>query len=356
MTTLPLPRLQDLAVGSLGLALAHVERGDFDAVRHALTHAVAGGVSSGSNASLFHGAPALEFVLNCAGADRSDVREAVDRVVVARLATARQRQKSGALASVAEFDLIEGLAGLGALLLTRGTPSPILEDVLAYLVSLAQPIHSVGQKLPGWWTSAGPSGTELDGGHGNNGIAHGISGPLAVLSLAVRHGVQVPGHHEAIALFASWLDTYGGDYWTTRKQLKASQPRTLTPSRPSWCYGRAGIARAQQLAALALDDPARRYAAEEALLQTLTDPAWLGRINDATLCHGWAGLLCVTRTVTNDSPTPDRFATLSADLHQRLIADIDDLPESGFLEGRLGAQLAAEGTDTTGWTRLLLIT
>ncbi|AKN68743.1 lanthionine synthetase [Streptomyces sp. PBH53] len=354
-TTLP-PRTQDLSEGPLGIALLDIERGDLSAARRHLAQAVAHGVSSGRNASLFHGAPALEFVLGRARHAGRDVRSAVDRVVDARLAAAQRRQQSGVLPHLAEWDLIRGLAGLGALLLTREASSTRLTDVLAYLVSLSRPVRCEGRELPGWWSVLGPDDEELVGGHGNNGMAHGITGPLAVLSLAARHDYLVPGQHEAIEVFARWLDGYGGHYWTTRAHLDAAEPPAPQPARPSWCYGQPGIARAQQLAALAMNDPARRRAAEDTLVRTLTDPAHLTLITDATLCHGWAGLVTLARAVATDSPTPERFASLIGDLQQRLAAELDRLSKPGFMEGRSGAQLALHGTNATNWTSVLLIT
>lgn len=356
MTAATLPRTQDLSEGALGVALLHIERGDLVSARDHLTRAVAGGVSAGGNASLFHGAPALEFVLGRAGRAGRDVQDAVDDVVAARLAAARRRQTSGALPHLAEFDLIRGLSGLVALLLTRGAASPLLTEVLTYLVSLSRPVRIGGRELPGWWSGVGPAGEEMDGGHGNNGVAHGIAGVLAALSIAVRHEVQAPGQQDAIEVFARWLDTYGCRYWITYGQLAAPELPEAEPARPSWCYGEIGIARTQQLAALAQGDPVRQLAAEEAVVRALTDPTRLNRITDASLCHGWAGLVTVARAVAEDSTTPDRFAPLIADLHERLAADLDRLPKPGFLEGRAGAQLALHGADTTGWSRALLIT
>lgn len=351
-----LPRTQDLSEGPLGIALLDIELGDTAAAQRRLAEAVTGGVSTGSNAALFHGAPALEFVLACAGHVGPDVREAVDRVVDARLGAARRRQTSGALPHLAEWDHIRGLAGLGALLLTRPAPSPRLTDVLSYLISLSRPVHCEGRELPGWWSAVGPGGEEVPGGHSNNGMAHGVAGVLAVLSLAARRGVLASGQHEAIEVFDRWLDRYGGHYWTTLVHLDAAALPEPGPARPSWCYGRSGIARAQQLAALALGDSARRQAAEDSAIRALTDPMLLGRITDATLCHGWAGLLALTRAVADDSPAPARFSPVIDDLRRRLATDLDQLAKAGFLEGRSGAQLALHGTNTTNWTSVLLIT
>ncbi|MCX4659133.1 lanthionine synthetase LanC family protein [Streptomyces uncialis] len=350
------PGTQDLSEGALGTALLHIERGDLPAARRELARAVAGGVSTGANASLFHGAPALEFVVSRAGRAGGDVRAAVDRVVDARLDAVRRRRESGALPYLAEFDLIRGLTGLGALLLVRGSVPSRLTDILIYLVSLSRPAHADRRELPGWWSAAGPDGKEMNGGHGNNGVAHGIAGPLALLSLAHRADAHVPGQLDAIEVFARWLDTYGGSYWTTRAQMDAAGPPAPKPARPSWCYGPPGIARAQQLAALALGDPARRQAAEDTVVRTLSSPVHLSRITDATLCHGWAGLVTLARAVAADSPAPERFTPLITGLHMRLTADLHRLSKPGFMEGRSGAQLALDGTDSTGWTGALLIT
>ncbi|MFI0409072.1 lanthionine synthetase C family protein [Actinomadura sp. 3N508] len=356
MTAPPLPRTQDLAQADLGMALLPIEHGDLAAARSHLTRAVQGGVSTGSNASLFHGAPALEFVLSRAGHTSREVREAADRVVAARLTAAHRRQEQGVLPRLAEFDLIQGLTGLGALLLARGTASPLLKEVLAYLVSLSRPVHADGRDLPGWWSTTGPAEEEMDGGHGNNGVAHGIAGPLAMLALAAQHDITVPGQLDAIATYARWLDTYGGCYWITRDQVSALDPPASVPARPSWCYGQIGVARAQQLAAIALGDAARQRAAENTIARTLSDPGLLDRITDASLCHGWAGLLTVTRAVAADTSAASRFTSLIDDLTRRLTTDLERLPTPGFMEGRTGAQLALDGTNTTNWTRALLIT
>ncbi|MFC1418757.1 lanthionine synthetase C family protein [Streptacidiphilus cavernicola] len=355
-TTATAPTTQALSEGDLGAALLPIERGSLLAARRHLERAVEGGVSTGANASLFHGAPALEFVLTRAGQVPRSVFDATDRVVAARLASAHKRRSSGALPRPAEFDLIRGLAGLGALLLTRAAPAPLLPDVLTYLVSLAQPVQREGRDLPGWWSDAGPADEPLPGGHGNLGVAHGIAGPLAALALALRQGVHVPGQLDAVEDFASWLDRYETGYWVTPDQLTAPSPEDPQDLRPSWCYGTLGLARTRQLAALALGDDTRQQAAEDAAFAAVTDPARLATVTDASLCHGWAGLLTLVRAIADDSSEPERFTARAASLHGQLVTGLDHLPKPGFLEGRSGARLALEGADTIGWTRALLIT
>lgn len=356
------PRTQALSEDTLGMALLPIERGDLKHARRLLRQAIDGGVSAGANASLFHGAPALEFVLGRAGRTERGVHEAVDRLVASRLASAVRRRESRRQPSLAEFDLIRGLTGLGALLLARPQPSPLLTEVLAYLVSLAHPVppgeFADGAELPGWWSleTLGHDAA-VPGGHSNHGVAHGIAGPLALLALAVRHGVPPPGGDEAIKVFADWLRRFGGYYWMTRDQL--AEPKCApgsVPARPSWCYGALGIARSLQLAALATGDEAACHAAEEIAVAVLADSASTSLVTDASLCHGWAGLLTVTRALAADATHPTRFADHIEHLKGRLADELDTLDKPGFLEGRTGALLATEVSDRTGWTRALLIT
>jgi hypothetical protein len=349
------PLTQALSEGPLGAALLPVERGDLAAARPLLAAAVDGGVSTGANASLFHGAPALEFVLGRAGQASWRVRAATDRVAAARLAAARRRHESGRLPALAEFDLIQGIAGLTALLLSREETPPLAVDGLSYLASLRFPVAAASGELPGWWSPNGPGREESLGGHANNGVAHGAAGILSALAIGASTGVWVHGQEAAIEEFASWLERWGASWWITLPQLSAGVPPQPPPLRPSWCYGTIGIARALQLAGLAAGNDHRRQAAEDVALAALGDPARLDRVTDASLCHGWAGILAVSRAIAADSPAPERFAAPLRLARDRLAAGITALPKPGFLEGRAGAQLALDGTDSTGWTRALLI-
>ncbi|WP_437436751.1 lanthionine synthetase LanC family protein [Salinispora arenicola] len=150
----------------------------------------------------------------------------------------------------------------------RAPDRPLLRRVLAYLVQLTEPVHTddaAGRLAPGWW-SADPADREGSepGGHANVGLAHGIAGPLALLALAMRQNIRVPGHAEAIRRICTWLDSWqqaspAGPWWPekiTVAELHAGKPSMSGPARPSWCYGTPGVARAQQLAGTALDDAA----------------------------------------------------------------------------------------------------
>jgi hypothetical protein len=276
---------------------------------------------------------------------------------------------SRALPVPAEFDVISGLTGIGAHLLRHRPGEDALARILTYLTRLSEPVRIDGETFPGWWTCHGPHGrptSRFPGGHGNLGMAHGITGPLALLALAHRRGVTVDGHREAIEGICAWLDTCRQDHdagpwwpqWITVDERRRGRVRQPGPLRPSWCYGTPGIARAQQLAALATGDPSRRRLAEHALVACLSDADQLARITDAGLCHGWAGLHQTARRAAADAATTDIAAHLPL-LLDRLLGHSDTRSPAGFLEGRAGLALAlhaaADDRTASGWDACLLI-
>jgi hypothetical protein len=369
---------QQLAYGPLGIALLHIERaaaglGPWQRAHARLTAATRQPFTSGPDSHPFYGAPALAHAVACAAEHKPGLYQRalagldaqIDRDVRRRLDAAHRRIDAGCLPELAEFDTIRGLAGYGAYLLHRDPLGPTLSRVLDYCVRLTEPISDDGETLPGWWTTSGPSGRpdeRFPGGHANTGMAHGIGGVLALLALADRGGSTVGGHHEAIRTILAWLDRWQEEtgpglvwpYWVTRADLREGRSAPPAPRRPSWCYGAAGLARAQQLAALALGDARRQVEAEAALVGALTDPAQLRAITDDGLCHGFAGLAHVAARTAADArpPTAEQLraaipALLSAvcspgidpaSVAKALVQDGKAGP--GFLDGAAGIALA----------------
>jgi hypothetical protein len=351
--------------GAAGVALAHIEaartgHGSWDTARAWITRALSGPVNGGGTATLWSGAPALALVTAIAATSRTHLArartrldEVTTRLTRRRVDQAQARIDQGKRPPLAEFDLIQGLTGLAVYHLHTHPDAAITRQVLAYLVRLPLPLPGDPDRLPGWWTDQSPH-SRLDpafpGGHLNLGVAHGISAPLAVLSLAVLRGVTVNGHTDAIGRMCAVLDAYrrtgpAGAWWpyylTPQQWETGPTTDAVTGQRPTWCYGTPGLARAQQLAGLALNDPNRRAMAEQSMAHCLRDPSQLDTLTDLGLCHGWAGLLHCAWRINTDAPgTPldadlDRIA---ATLLDRL--EHDDHPDPEFLDGRAGIALA----------------
>jgi hypothetical protein len=97
-----------------------------------------------------------------------------------------------------------------------------------------------------------------------------------------------------------------------------------------------------QLAGLALGDRERQQLAEEALAACIADDRQLSHLTDASLCHGWAGLVLTVWRVAGDSHDPHRLAGRIPHLLARLDRHVRDDPTAvdGFLEGTAGILLA----------------
>ncbi|MER7693012.1 lanthionine synthetase C family protein [Streptomyces sp. NPDC097610] len=395
--TLPSDR-QHLAYGPPGIALLHIELaanglGPWHRAHDWLAAASRQPLTCGPDSHPYYGVPAFAHALTCAAdhlpdsyqraLDAMDAQIAVD--VGRRLDAAHHRIDAGRLPQLAEFDAIRGLGGYGAYLLRRNPGSSTTRAVLDYCVRLTEPITHHGVTLPGWWAETGPSGSPDDrfpGGHANTGMAHGIGGVLALLALAARNGSVTDGHHAALRTILAWLDHWkekagGGQvwpYWVTQGELRRGRLGSSAPRRPSWCYGTAGLARAQQLAALALGDTSRQIDAENALVAALTDPEQLKATTDNGLCHGFAGLAHAAARTADDAH-PSTAGKLRAAIPGLLAALIppgtdpelmataliqDEEGGTGLLDGAVGIALALLAPSTaapprSGWDACLLI-
>ncbi|KOU84180.1 lanthionine synthetase C family protein [Kitasatospora sp. NPDC052868] len=379
-TTLPaaadtFPR-QSLAHGSLGTALLQIERarrgtGEWRDVHRTL--AGIGPLADGPEANLFLGAPAMAFVLHLAadGTDRyAGALHTLDGIVAEhtrqRLSAAHARINAGRRPSFAEYDLFRGLTGIGTLLLRRQPHGPEMKGILEYLVRLSEPLADATHgHLPGWWVGHAPASDKnaTPGGHANAGLAHGITGPLALLSLALRAGVTVDGHEAAIRRICRWLDQVQqtdahGLRWPRWVSHLGAAP--VHAAAPGWCYGTPGIARAQQLAAIVLQDADRKRMVERALLYCLADPHQIDLIADRGLCHGFGGVLRAVQRVVEDADTPGNYRHRFNFLIGRFtLAPAPD--ETGLLVGKAGAALAfqdaeVDATPRGQWDACLLLT
>jgi len=376
---------QSLSIGAAGIALLHIECahagiGGWDTVHQWVAAMTRGPVVAHPDVSgLYYGAPAVAFVLRVADQPAyatalGTLDSHIATLTRQRLERAHERIDRGYLPTRREFDLISGLTGIGAYLLHQHGGGELLRDVLSYLVRLADPLTIDGETLPGWWTGNGPddqSSPHWPGGHGNLGMAHGIAGPLALLATAMKRGITVPGQADAIGRICAWLDqrrcgTRSQAWWPGTISLHEWKARTVRqpgPQRPSWCYGTPGLARAQQLAALALADPQRRRRAEEALAGCIADDTQLSQLGDASLCHGWAGLVQTTQRAATDAGADSELATLLPHLRARMEQHLHHHgppARDGLLDGTAGINLtrhttAANAPPASQWDACLLL-
>lgn len=290
--------------------------------------------------------------------------------------------------SEAIFDLISGVAGILGYLVSVSSPdlyvTEALHVLLDYLLALAKPGQPLGEE---YWLSLPPHfSTERDRrlypcGRFNCGLAHGIAGPLAALSLTMLAGYDRPGLRESIHYISGWLlqhqikDAWGITWPTVipyERAASAEQWSTLPASRTAWCYGSPGIARSLWLAGLALQDKHLMEAALEAIKAVLRRPIPARQIDAPTLCHGVAGLLLICIHFAQESQDSWLLEQIPL-LVEQILAQFDpqsplgfrDIESDGtlvnqpaFLTGASGtalALLAAASDVAPSWDRLLLL-
>lgn len=370
---------QSLAGGAAGIALLHLTRardGIADwatAQRWAATMTRSPVVADPDACGLFRGAPAVAYVLRTAAhpayaAALATLDSHITTLTRHRLDRAHQRIERGHLPEQREFDLINGLTGIGVYLL-QAHHTELLRDVLSYLNRLVAPVSVDGHELPGWWTSHGPAGrpsTAWPGGHSNLGLAHGIAGPLTLMAMSMRRGITVSGQDETIDRIGAELDQWRcgpADHSWWPGTISPAEWRTRTvrqpgPQRPSWCYGTPGLARAQQLAALALGHRPRQHQAENALAGCIVDETQLAQLADTGVCHGWAGLVQTARRAAADAAPDSALAARVPHLHTRFEQQLHRQPApigADLLEGAAGIALARLATAGMPWDACLLL-
>ncbi|MEU5432084.1 lanthionine synthetase C family protein [Streptomyces sp. NPDC020719] len=317
-----------LAAGGAGLALAYHQldrclpgRGSHTLAEGYLAAAAEGYRRIGASPGLFGGAAGLAFAAQVLSYDLPTVRE---RVVEETLERARALGDEPPEHAV---DVIYGLAGAGAYLLGE-RHEPAADTALRQVLT-----------------------TLSRGGHPpESGMAHGSAGPLALLSLALREGVAVPGQREAVRRLAGALtarcttDPWGPTWPGTNHH----------PVRASWCRGGTGTARALWLAGTALDETALCDLAVRAVKAACRRPPEMRRVDqDPGLCHGMAGLLHITTRFAHDTRDPE-LAAFACELASTRLRPT----EPGFLDGAAGVTLAllAAATDIEPtWDRALLL-
>ncbi|MEV0440376.1 lanthionine synthetase C family protein [Streptomyces spectabilis] len=388
-----------LAEGCPGIALLYAQLGSADPQFYRAAHSwLSVTTSSGRgtpHAGLYHGVPALAFAVELAARTPREYAGAREHLArqTAELTAREVRRARRVMAApgqwlrLDQYDLVFGLTGLGGCLLRTGGHEP-LREILRCLVDLTEPVLVGDRRLPGWWVAQNRlthAPVPVLQGHANLGMAHGVAGPLALLALAWKEGVRVPGHEEAVRRLVTWLVRWlgeddAGTWWPEEVTWQGPDEGSgglgrAAAARPTWCSGTPGTARALHLAGDALGEAGWCAQAVAALVSVFERPLSRWGLEDPALCHGWAGLLHTTRRMAEDSGNRElaaRVPWLVGRVTDAFSAESEfgfpyasggsgpvyDWP--GFLMGAAGVALALDGyardgEDHNGWDRVLLL-
>lgn len=266
-----------------------------------------------------------------------------------------QRSARGEGTPCAVYDAIKGLAGIGRVLLAahlRGYGNEAEPGLRAALEALTHMILTPRGARSGWWLSAAehpPTVRVPPSGAATTDLAHGVSGPLALLALAHTAGHTRSGQADAIHTAAAWLLNWqepGGSWppYVSGDDLDTESAARSTPGRrDAWCYGTPGISRALILAADALKEPAPAHAGRRALAALGERPPAQWDTEGPTLCHGTAGVLQTAAQSGSDAVARQAAQHIVASYARKHLSEQPNNPapgEPGFLTGAAGAALA----------------
>lgn len=286
------------------------------------------------------------------------------------------------------FDLVSGLTGVAAYLLLRLDQPGYREPLVSVLEALMRLWETVDGR-PRWHTPSSfvdqdqKRQRQFPHGNLNCGLAHGIPGPLAVLSLASLAGVAAgPAMQDTIDSMAAWLESHRADdawglNWPNVIAIVANGRGyalrdEASPTHNAWCYGSPGVANALRLAGKALGVDRYGDVAEDALRAIVRRPPVERGIVAPTFCHGLAGLMHIFVRFAQSAHGQE-----FADEAQRIFCEIEDMfePDSllgfrtfefrgqrvdqpGLLDGAPGVALAFLAAATSvepSWDRLFLL-
>lgn len=245
--------------------------------------------------TLYHGITGVGWVMehtrDLVPRPPGDPASAIDDALLEHLA--------GSAPCYGQYDLLEGLVGVGVYALER-LPRPSAQ-VLARSVVLA--LAATAQPSGAWFTPPrNGHRSSTRGGAFSLGVATGVAGAIAFLARCAAAGIETRLSRAAAERAWSWLEHHRRTVGTAATPAVAALGLENDPARLAWCCGDPGTAAALALSARCLggDD---RPAVDDALRAAIR-PAAASGVIDAGLCHGAAGAGLLFARLHNTSPHP----------------------------------------------------
>lgn len=273
----------------------------------------------------------------------------------------------------ADYDLIAGCVGVGTCLLSVGSDGGTLRritDVLLSRIESDMVSDNTPLLIPGSNIANALHRRMCTDGCTDCGMAHGVGGVLAFLSLVLAAHPADARVKRAVEMLAGWLVerplNADGPVWPI-----CSGAGAIAGTLDAWCYGSAGVCRALWLAGTALGSQEVKDQALRGMRRIAS--SWSTQLQPTTpcLCHGIAGVAEIALRFANETGESywwDFAHRCSATLmgfydpglpilFQNSIGGslVDD---PGFLTGSAGIGLhllAATTSVEPTWDRLLLI-
>lgn len=276
------------------------------------------------------------------------------------------------------YDIISGRAGVLSYLLTTTSRSKETVKAIEFLISELIWMSTLVEGLPkrALIVARGTArqnslARAMPDGYYDLGMAHGLPGVLAALSMAISHGYGGTAARTAAYAASEWLiEQIVRDRWGPCWPLalpRAGAPGSPGQARAGWCYGTAGISRSLWLAAEALQSGGMRQLAIASMQAGLRRLAKDGPLDSVTLCHGTSGVLAACYAFSLDGVRIEGLKELMEQTlrgfstkYQFGVRDTtstgEDLDDPGLLTGAAGVALILLAVSTgmrADWLHLM---
>ncbi len=277
-----------------------------------------------------------------------------------------------------DYDLISGLAGIGLYALER-LPARAAAECAAEVVARLAELADHRRSGVTWFTRPQllppHHRRQYTRGFYNVGVAHGVPGVVGFLGACYAAGVATEATTALLEGAVEWtLSTRLPDGAPSRFPAVVAPGARPEAARSAWCYGDPGIACVLLTAARATGRSEWESEAIETGLAAARRPPEGARVEDASLCHGAAGLGHLFNRLYQGTGIAElRDAAVFWFDQTRTWRGTDDgvggfgtwapeekamRPYPGFLQGAAGVALAlasAVSAQEPEWDRVLLL-
>lgn len=242
------------------------------------------------------------------------------------------------------YDVISGLSGIASYLLLVDGCDDIIKNILAFMVNMSSYKNINGTSVMKWHIKSNNIDSEsrklYPNGYLNLGMAHGIAGPLVILSKSYKKGIYVEGQREAILNIVDIYKKYAytstkGVYWPGLISPEDSLiiNNSFENIRDGWCYGSIAIARALFIAGDSIDDKEISSWAFNVIEEKAKRSIYEYNLVSPTLCHGYAGILSILTRMSSQSQLENVHVRNAITNITRQIEDMfDTTSKYGFLD------------------------
>lgn len=277
---------------------------------------------------------------------------------------------------LSDYDVVSGFSGVIGYLCSRNSTelgTEILRATIETAISLSLPPNSISNIEYTKYLSKTFGGNE---GAINCGLAHGLPGVLAALSLAKISGINLNQLDETIYIIANWLISLANsEYFLWCHNIDPLSPNAIDLDEVKcggWCYGSFGVLRSIWLAANALNDFQMKELVIKGILIILSRPDKTSTQFGYSICHGIAGRLHIALRFYNETGNEiirnhakELLDCLCSNFRQECIFGYQEINQAGeaediagLVDGAAGIALVLLAASTNVepiWDRLLMV-